>query len=198
MNAHAGLDVPSGWVARFAGLIPPGEALDLACGAGRHSRLLAQLGLHVVAADRDAGMLASAAGPGIETVQVDLERNPPDPGADLLLASQRFTGVVVTNYLHRPLMSRLLDSLAPGGVLIYETFATGNGRFGKPSNPDFLLAPGELLMLLEQSGVSCRIVAFEDGFVEMPKPALVQRICARRSAADKGVDDPDPACLRLL
>ena len=96
---------------------------------------------------------------------------------------ERFAGIVVTNYLHRPLFAALLASLAPGGLLIYETFAQGNAAFGKPSNPDFLLTPGELLALA-QGSVGYRVLAFEDGYSEQPKPAMVPRICLRRESPD--------------
>jgi SAM-dependent methyltransferase len=185
MNPHAALDAPSEWVARFAPLIPlipAGEVLDLACGAGRHARLLAARGNKVLAVDRDSGLLAQAAGAGIETLRVDLECDPPDGSIASLFREGRFSGIVVTNYLHRPLFPQLLSSLAPGGVFIYETFAQGNGRFGKPSNPVFLLQPGELLqILLARSNDSMRIVAFEDGYLDRPWPAMVQRICAIRT-----------------
>lgn len=168
---------PSAWVARFAPLIAPGEVLDLACGSGRHSRLLAAMGHTVCALDRDGAALAALAAlalPGITNLQFDLENGAPWP-----FAPARFAGIVVTNYLHRPLFAAMLASLAPGGVLVYETFAHGNERYGKPSNPDFLLQPGELLDLVRHSGVpGWRIVAFEDGYVAEPKPAMVQRICA--------------------
>lgn len=175
---HAAIDQPSAWIARFAPLIPAGEALDLACGSGRHARLLAARGLSVIALDRDAQALAAAAGQGIATVQHDLEAAdsvwPFSPG--------RFKGIVVTNYLHRPLFGALAAALAPDGVLIYETFAQGNEVFGKPSNPDFLLAPGELLDLAARGGL--RVLAYEDGVVARPKPARVQRLCALGPAFD--------------
>ncbi|MDL2357797.1 MAG: methyltransferase domain-containing protein, partial [Pseudomonadota bacterium] len=142
-SAHSAVDQPSPWVARFAALIPAGEVLDLACGGGRHARLLAGLGHPVSALDRDREALALAAGAGITTLEVDLERG--DDGAAWPFAAGRFAGIVVTNYLHRPLLAALAASLRPDGVLIYETFADGNAAFGKPSNPAFLLAPGELL-----------------------------------------------------
>lgn len=165
---------PSAWVRRFASLIPSGEVLDLACGSGRHSRLLAEMGCRVCALDRDADALRNAAGAGISTVQFDLENGTPWP-----FAPDRFTGIVVTNYLHRPLFSAMLASVAPGGVWIYETFALGNERYGKPSNPDFLLRPGELLDIVgHPAHGNWRVVAFEDGYVDMPKPAMLQRICA--------------------
>lgn len=177
--AAASTAQPSAWVERFAPLIAPGEVLDLACGSGRHSRLLAAMGHPVCAVDRDDAALAALAAlalPGVATLQFDLENGTPWP-----FASARFAGIVVTNYLHRPLFAAMLASLAPGGVLIYETFAHGNERYGKPSNPDFLLRQGELLDLVRHSAIpDWRIVAFEDGYVAAPRPAMVQRICAIR------------------
>lgn len=165
-------DQVSPWVQRFAPLVPGGEVLDLACGTGRHARHMVSLGHSVVAVDQNADSLAAAAGDGIVTSQIDLEAD----GAVWPFGPGRFAGIVVTNYLHRPLVADMLASLAPNGVLIYETFAEGNAEFGKPSNPAFLLAPGELL---EWAGKhELRVVAYEDGRVETPKPALVQRICA--------------------
>lgn len=173
MQTHAAsLSPPSPWVARFAHLVPGGEVLDLACGSGRHARLFAALGHPVLALDRDPQALAAAAGPGIVTLEYDLEAE----GAAWPFAPGRFAGIVVTNYLHRPLMAQLMASLAPDGVLIYETFALGNERFGKPSNPAFLLRPGELLEHAADGGL--RVLAFEDGTIERPKPARVQRLCA--------------------
>ena len=164
----------SPWVQRYAPLIPGGDVLDLACGNGRHARHLVALGHSVVAVDRDADALVAAAGPGITTSAIDLER----PGAAWPFGPDRFAGIVVTNYLHRPLTAAMIASLAPNGVLIYETFADGNAQFGKPSNPDFLLAAGELLAWAGAHGL--RVVAFEDGVVDAPKTAMVQRICAVR------------------
>ena len=144
--------------------------LDLACGGGRHSRFLAGAGFHVCAADRDAGPLAELSGvPGVSVQVADLERAP-WPFKD-----RHFAGIVVANYLYRPLFPHLLKALAEDGVLIYETFALGNERFGKPSNPDFLLQPGELLELVRGK---LRVLAYEDLQVSLPKPAMVQRICA--------------------
>lgn len=177
--AAASTAQPSAWVERFAPLIAPGEVLDLACGSGRHSRLLADHGHPVCALDRDGAALAAlaaSASSGISTFQFDLENGAPWPFAPV-----RFAGIVVTNYLHRPLFAAMLASLAPGGVLIYETFAHGNERYGKPSNPAFLLRQGELLEVVRHSAISdWRIVAFEDGYVAAPRPAMVQRICAIR------------------
>jgi len=171
------LDKPSEWVCRWAARIPhSGRVLDLACGSGRHTALLAGMGFQVDAVDRDGLALARLASlPGVTTLAADLENGPwPYPG-------QRFAGIVVTNYLYRPLLAVLVDSVAPGGVLIYETFAAGNERFGRPSNPAFLLQPGELL---EAVHGSLRVVAYEDLEVERPRPAMVQRICALRAGAD--------------
>ena len=165
-------DSPSPWVARFAPLMPPGETLDLACGGGRHARLLARLGHPVVALDRDPQALARAAGEGIETVEVDLEA----PGAAWPFVPDRFAGIVVTNYLHRPLFAHIARALAPGGILVYETFALGNERYGKPSSPAFLLAPGELLDVARAAGL--RVIAYEDGVLSEGRAARVQRLCA--------------------
>ena len=144
--------------------------LDLACGHGRHARLLAAQGFRVAAVDRDAEALAEQGNvAGITTRVTDLESVP------WPYAAQCFDGVVVTNYLFRPLFGALIGALKPGGVLIYETFMVGNERFGRPANPEFLLQPGELLNLVRPS---LTVVAFEQGQVDSPKPACIQRICA--------------------
>ncbi|HEV3428764.1 MAG TPA: class I SAM-dependent methyltransferase [Paraburkholderia sp.] len=176
MSIH-GVGEPSEWVRQWAHLIAPGgTVLDLASGAGRHARWLAQRGHPVAALDRDADALATLRDvPGVGTLECDLEGAPwplPDDA--------RFAAIVVTNYLHRPLMGRLLDALAPGGVLIYETFAQGNETVGKPSNPAFLLAPGELLAVCAPT---LRVIAYQDGFILHPREAFVQRICAVREWA---------------
>lgn len=173
-SAHDAIDRPSAWVARFASLIPAGEVLDLASGAGRHSRLLATRGYAVLAVDRNAEALALAAGAGITTRQADLESG--GENMDWPFEENRFSGIVVTNYLHRPLFASMIASLAPNGILIYETFAQGNEQFGKPSSLAFLLAHGELLQIADRNAL--RVIAFEDGYVSVPKPAMVQRICA--------------------
>jgi SAM-dependent methyltransferase len=158
---------PSAWIVRFAPLVPAGAVLDVAAGTGRHARLFAGRGHAVVAVDRDIARLEP--GPSIEVMAADLEAGPwPFPG-------RRFAGVVVANYLHRPLFPHLVGAVAPGGALIYETFAKGNERFGKPSNPDFLLGPGELLDMVRGR---LRVVAYEDVTVTEPRPACVQRIAA--------------------
>jgi SAM-dependent methyltransferase len=170
------LETPSPWVVRWARLVPPGgEVLDLACGSGRHARFLASLGHRVLAVDRDPEALARLAGvAGVRTALADLE------GAPWPFGAGAFDGVVVTNYLHRPLFAPIAASLAPGGVLIYETFMQGNERYGKPSNPAFLLRPNELA---EAFGDPLELVAFEQGRVDRPKPAAIQRACAVRGPA---------------
>lgn len=162
---------PSPWVQRWTVLVPAGaQVLDVACGRGRHVRWFAERGCRVTGVDRDAEALAALAGVA-QTVVADIEHGPwPLPG-------QRFDAVVVTNYLWRPLLPLIVDSVADGGVLIYETFALGNETVGKPSNPDFLLRPGELL----QAAMPLRTVAFEDGFLPSPD-RFVQRIAAVRDA----------------
>ena len=161
---------PSPWVQRWMTLIRPGGAvLDVAAGAGRHARLLARMGFEVDAVDRDASLFADPP-QQVKVLQADIEAGP------WPYAGRRFDAIVVTNFLHRPLLPRFMDSLDPGGVLIYETFAQGNEKFGKPSNPAFLLAPGELI---EAVRGRLRVVAFEDLVVSDPRPAAVQRLCAR-------------------
>ena len=161
---------PSPWVERWAPLIASsGPVLDVAAGRGRHALWLAGRGHAVTAVDRDAEALAGI-GPGVETLVADLE------GAAWPLPGRRFDAVVVTNYLWRPLWPHLREALAPGGVLIVETFAAGNESVGRPRNPDFLLGLGELLGLAE----GLRIVAYEDGFLDAP-PRFVQRLAAVRA-----------------
>lgn len=164
-----GTETPSPWIVRFAHLVPAGgPVLDLACGRGRHLRWFAGRGHPVVGVDRDPEALAGLQGVG-ELLQADIE-NGPWP-----LAGRQFAAVVVTNYLWRPLFPHILESVAPGGVLLHETFALGNETVGKPSRPDFLLAPGELL----RAYPGLRVVAYEDGFLAAPE-RFVQRLAAVR------------------
>lgn len=194
MMPHAPTLQPSAWIRRFASLIPPGEILDLACGSGRHARLLAGERHPVLAVDRDPGALAAAAGSFIATLQVDLEAHAPDEPPHWPFEADRFAGIVVTNYLHRPLLPHLFDSLAPSGLLLYETFASGNAQFGKPSNPAFLLQPGELLQFSMQFAArGARVIAYEDGYAADPKPAMVQRLCLLKGDSASG-----PEGLRLF
>ena len=169
--SHGPSDV-SPWVARFADRIPAGgPVLDLAAGGGRHARFLAGCGHPVTAVDRDVSGLADLRPDSAVTILAcDLEDGRPWP-----LGDRRFAGVVVTNYLHRPLLPAIVSAVAPGGCLIYETFAVGNERFGKPSNPDFLLCPGELL---ETVRGKLTVLAYENLQLTEPRPAVVQRIAA--------------------
>jgi SAM-dependent methyltransferase len=167
-----GTEAPSDWVQRWTHLVPAGGAvLDIACGFGRHMRWMSQHDHPVIGIDRAQDAVDAAATLG-EAVLADLESGRwPLPG-------RTFAGVIVTNYLWRPLLPVIVSSVAPGGVLIYETFAAGNETVGKPSRPDFLLQPGELLRICN----GLRIVAYEDGFLDEPA-RFVQRIAATSPAA---------------
>ncbi len=169
---------PSPWVQRFAAQIATGgDILDLACGQGRHARYLVELGYQVEALDRDENALAGLADiPGITTTLADVE------GGPWPYHARQFDGIIVTNYLHRPLLPLLINALGEGGVLIYETFMLGNERFGKPSNPNFLLRPGELLEVVRRR---LHVAAFEEGEIALPHPAIVQRLCATRGVTMK-------------
>ena len=165
-----GAEAPSEWVVRWAQLVTRGPVLDVASGAGRHARFFAGRGLRVVAVDNVLQRI-----PGVTFVQADLESGERWP-----FAGQRFAAVVVANYLHRPLFAQLEQALDEGGVLIYETFMAGNERYGRPSNPAYLLQPGELLRAFK----ALTVVAFEQGTVERPKQAAMQRVCALRGPAE--------------
>jgi SAM-dependent methyltransferase len=162
---------PAPWILQWSGLVAPNaEILDLAAGRGRHSLLFAERGHKVMAVDRDVSGLPRHS--NLEALQADLEDGSPWP-----LGERRFGAVVVTNYLHRPLMPRLLEAVAPGGVLLYQTFMEGNERFGRPSNPDHLLKDGELLELVR---AEFSVTAYEARLISEPAMAMVQRIAARR------------------
>ena len=164
------MSLPSPWVVRFAPRIREGgSVLDLAAGGGRHTCHLLKLGLHVVAVDIDVSRLADlAASEEVEIVEADLEN------ADWPFDGRTFDGIIVTNYLHRPLLALLVESLRPGGVMIYETFAEGNEQHGRPRNPDFLLREGEL----RNAFSALTQIAYEHGYEERPQPAVRQRICS--------------------
>jgi SAM-dependent methyltransferase len=192
---HLRVTTPSPWVVRYAHLIPAkGAVLDLACGGGRNARFLAARGHPVVALDKDTAVLAAASTPGIEIVEADLENGSPvfDPPGPL--GHRCFAGIVVVNYLYRPILPRLIALLAEGGALIYETFARGNERFTQPRNPAHLLKAGELLDLARGK---LQIVAYEHGVVEAdPIPGVKQRLAAvndlGKSARDDGEPGPHP------
>ena len=167
------MNEPSPWIVRWAGAIAPqGSVLDLACGSGRHVRYLGARGLRVTAVDRDRDALAQSQGVAAEVIVADLEIDPwPLPG-------RRFDAVVVTNYLWRALLPTLVDSVAEGGLLLYETFALGQENIGRPTNPDFLLQPGELLRVAQ----GLQVIAYEDGMAQQPQ-RRVQRLAAWRVPA---------------
>jgi len=165
---------PSSWIVKFAPLIKSqGLVLDLACGSGRHAKWLAQQGYQVDALDRDP--IATSSMQGIDGIHIhltDLETAEP-PSFE-----HSYDGIIVSRYLHRPLLTSLATILKPGGILIYETFMRGNERYGKPSNPDFLLMPDELMNTYSPL---LNVISFEQGEVVEPKPAILQRICAQKN-----------------
>lgn len=180
-SGHGGSEA-SAWVQRWSHLVAPGTTvLDVACGSGRHLRWFAEHGCRVTGVDRDEAALARSSDIA-ETLLADIESGP------WPLAGRAFDAVVVTNYLWRELLPTLVGSVAEGGVLIYETFSAGNESVGKPSNPKFLLQPGELL----RAAQGLRVVAFEEGFESAPE-RFVQRLVAVRGRAG----EPVPARYRL-
>lgn len=173
-NRHSLTDRPSPWVIKHLPLIRNGgRVLDLACGSGRHALWMAEQGFRVDAVDRDVKAVAGMAEiANIDVFVLDIETEAgfqPD---------RHYDGIVVSRYLFRPLLPFLAEILLPGGVLIYETFMAGNERYGKPSNPDFLLNPGELLTVFSPV---LSVYAFEQGEFDDPKPAVMQRLCAVKS-----------------
>ncbi|MHC4079448.1 MAG: class I SAM-dependent methyltransferase [Planctomycetota bacterium] len=174
---HARNIEPSPWVVRFASrLHANSRVLDLACGKGRHTRLFLEAGHSVTAVDRDLSEVSDLSDDErLSLIQADLEDGGPWPLRNLV-----FDAVVVVNYLWRELFPDIMGSVAPGGLLIYETFAEGNERFGKPKNPDYLLREDELLDVVAGE---LEVIEYEHVEVQVPKPAIVQRICARRLAS---------------
>ena len=133
--------------------------------------------------DRDVTALRQIGDPRLEVMEADLEAAPwPLPG-------RRFAAVAVANYLHRPLLPTLVEAVDEGGILLYETFAAGNERYGRPRNPDFLLHPGELLEAVRDR---LTVLAYEHGLIERPRPAVVQRIAACRPVTNSTPLPIDP------
>ncbi|MFO1078619.1 MAG: class I SAM-dependent methyltransferase [Planctomycetota bacterium] len=163
---------PAPFVCRWLPQVPDGgSVLDVAAGGGRHAALFAAHGHPVTAVDRDTAALRALADRGLEIVEADLENGPwPLPG-------RTFAAVVVVNYLWRPLLPVLVASVAPGGLLLYETFAVGHERFGRPRNPDFLLRDGELLQVADPG---LEVLEYAHGADGDPPTAMRQRLCARR------------------
>ena len=165
----------SAWVRRFYDQIPKnGLILDLAGGSGRHTRFLTQKGFKLLLLDNDIAKAKDLQGvENIVLMEYDLE-----DGSTLPFPKSSFQGVVVTNYLYRPIFPQLLDLLDDGGILIYETFAVGNEKYGRPTNPDYLLKSGELISLVSSQ---MRIIAYEECLVRRPAKAYVQRITAAKN-----------------
>jgi len=177
-TGHSALE-PSPWIVRWSHLVRPGgNVLDVACGGGRHMRWFAQRGHAVTGVDISGEAIASVTPLG-RALCADIE------GGPWPFAGEQFDAVVVTNYLWRPRLPDIVAAVAPGGVLLYETFAAGNETVGKPSRPDFLLQPGELLAAC----AGLQVVAYENGFLDAPA-RFVQRIAAVRPAAAAPQENP--------
>ncbi len=192
-SKHLKITEPSPWIVRFSGLVPKGgQVLDLACGGGRHSGHLLSEGCRVTAVDKDTDAIAERLGgrDGLSIITADLEDGIDPFGTEGPLAGQTFDGIVVVNYLYRPLMTSLLAALKPGGVLLYETFARGNEAYARPRNPDHLLRSGELLELV--SG-HLQVVAYEHGLIEADDlPGVKQRLAAVKDLGLSEREDGDP------
>ena len=158
------------WVAAHLPRVAAGGAvLDLACGGGRHTRLALEQDYRVMAVDINIDKLADIMDqPNLAVLEADLENG------HWPLGNAQFDGIIVTNYLHRPLFGHILAALAPGGVLIYETFMTGNEAHGRPTNPEFLLREDELMDVCQ----NLDIIGFEQGLEQEPKLAVKQKIVA--------------------
>lgn len=171
---------PSPWIERFADLVQrSGRVLDLAAGHGRHTTFFLERGLQVVATDIDTSALRALATGGLSIIEADLEDGPWPFG------DEKFDAIVVSNYLHRPHFPLLTAALADKGILLFDTFGKGNETVGRPRNPDFLLAPGELL---DAFGQKLRIVAYEHGKEDRPRPAVRQRLCAIKMEAANAIN----------
>lgn len=181
MNTEASTGKPDPWVQKYAALIPQGPVLDLACGKGRHGRYFLELGYSVTFIDKNISGVADLLPQGyssynkvnIRLIKHDMENNSPWP-----FHPNQFSGIVVTNYLYRPLLPQLITTLKPDGILIYKTFATGNEQFGKPKNPEFLLRENELRTAFNKQ---FREIAFFQGR-EMNPDRITQAICVQRIA----------------
>ena len=185
----------STWVSRFLPLAAKnnGPVLDLACGSGRHTRLMLDAGYEVWALDKDASLLEPLALIGARCFQHDLEilQGAMDGKASWPFEANTFSTIIVTNYLYRPVLSKITESLKDGGILIYETFAAGNEAYGSPRNPDFLLQPGELIEYYLSQAMPERknhCIAYEHGHIVHPRPAVVQRICLRSVSVTSMID----------
>ncbi len=175
---------PSPWIVRFSALIRAGgTVLDLAAGRGRHTDFFLKNAFSVVATDIDVSDLVWAQEKGAKVIEADLE-DAPWPFADT-----QFDAIAVCNYMHRPHFSKLAEALTPGGVLLFDTFGQGNETVGRPRNPDFLLKPGELLTAFD---AKLRIVAYEHGKEEKPRPAVRQRLCAIKMDDGDALNDLPP------
>lgn len=195
---HLRITAPSPWIARFSSIIPAsGRVLDLACGGGRHAGYLLEIGYSVTAVDKETTTVSDRLGnhEGLTIVTADLETGDDPFHADGAIGPQEFDGIVVVNYLYRPLMTALLAAIKPGGVLIYETFARGNEEFARPRNPDHLLRSGELLSYVTDD---FQVVAYEHGLVEVDDlPGVKQRVVAVRDLDLSTRDDGDPPAHKL-
>lgn len=163
---------PSPWIERWSHLVKPGaRVLDVACGSGRHVRWFHGRGAKVTGVDIDT-LAVTPLQSIAEIVVADIEHGPwPFEG-------RTFDAVVVTNYLWRPLLPTIVASLAPGGVLLYETFGVDQARLGRPSNPAFLLKRMELI----EATRTLRVVAYEDLVIDDPA-RHVQRVVAVNDAS---------------
>ena len=161
---------PNKWVECYSSLIPSGgSVLDLACGSGRHTGMLLNKGYQVTAVDIDTTLIKqNFSNKNLNIVKCDLESLSFWP-----FEKNSFLGIIVVNYLHRPLFSKIIESLREEGVLVYQTFADGHSRYGKPKNPDYLLKRGELKTVFD----SMKIISYQHGYLSYPSQSIIQRIC---------------------